>query len=119
MKFYTQGLMNEKPKFSLFPVKKNKYYIAKGIDSDVALMWIESSYSKGSRAFPCLIREGDTLITYSQGYTPDSTKRNQALIDRWNQLIIPGTVHEHFSVESVDEKLFYTKYNELRRRAAD
>jgi hypothetical protein len=119
MKFYTQGLMNEKLKFSLLSIKRNRYYIANGIDADVTLMWIESSYSKGSRAFPCLIRERDTLLTYSQGYTPDSAEMNQALIDRWNQLITPESVHERYSVESVDEELFYRKYNELRRKAAD
>jgi hypothetical protein len=115
MKYYTEGLINEKPKFNLLPGRKSKYYIALGIDADLTLMWIEEKYGGRMRSFPCLIKEGDCLFSYAQSYVLDAKAKNDELIQKWSELINTETVRTKFDVKTVGEKEFFEKYRELKK----
>lgn len=113
MKFYTAGLMNEKPVFRLLPGRKASYYIAYGKDTDLIMMWIEDMYRRG-RSYPCFIKDGDSMYCFAQKIVPDSDQINQELIERWDQLITPENIGSDFLVESLTEKEFFAKVNELQ-----
>lgn len=114
MRYFTDGLMRERNPFSLLPGRKLKYYMAFRNNADITLMWMEERSGGMTRSYPCLIRDGNQVLTFVQKADPQYASKNEALMSRWEELISPETVHSEYAVDTLNEKDFYARFREER-----
>ncbi|MGI6577473.1 MAG: hypothetical protein ACOX1Q_05435 [Eubacteriales bacterium] len=115
MKFYTEGLINKKPAFSLKIGRKVKHYIARNTNKEIIIMWMEEKYGRRMYSFPCLILEKDVLFHYAnKSFHRDYISKNEALVKRWKELVTPENIHTDYIVEELEEYDFSSKFRKLR-----
>ena len=117
MKYYTEGLMNKRPPFSLKIGRKVMHYIARHVYKDITIMWMEERYAGKMYAFPCLILEKDRLYHFANKRVfADHKDRNEELVRRWIEIVTPENIHTEFKVEELEEFEFSDRYRKLRDR---
>jgi hypothetical protein len=115
LKFFTEGLVNEKPEFSLRIGRKLKYYLARSLDRKRTIMWMEQKHSRRMYSYPCLIKEPDRIYHYSnKSFDREHASKNEILVKRWKEIVSPETLYELYEVEELGEKDFYHNYRLLR-----
>jgi len=115
LRFFTEGLVNEKPEFSLRIGRKLKYYLARSLDRKRTIMWMEQKHSGRMYSYPCLILEPDCLYHFSnKSFDRDYKSKNEILVKRWKEVVTPETLYEGYEVEELDEKEFYSRYRKFR-----
>ena len=117
MEFYTEGLINKKPPFSLRIGRKVNHYMAKDAGKGITIMWMEEKYGGKIHAFPCLILEEDRLYHFANKRVDrEHRSRNEELIKRWREIVTPENIRTDYVVEELEEFEFSGRYRELKNK---
>lgn len=121
MKFYSNGLINNKRKRSFKSIfvsgtaPDNHYYGAKHHTEEIYLLWIESVRFGKCFCFPCVLDEAGDPLVYFTGGDAEDKRRNGMLIQRWNLFVNPENIQTDYNVEELEPTDFQSKYDQYKK----
>lgn len=121
MKFFTPPLVSQRKKGfrTLFfgQSAEQKHYRATHYNENITLLWLEASQFGKLHCFPCVLQEGDELLAFQTFKSPEATRLNAMLVQRWNLFVNPENIKTDYHVEEMTRRDFYELFHELRRRS--
>lgn len=81
----------------------------------IGVLWIEASQFSKIRCFPCVIEEEGRTMVYRTLASFDSDQKNNDMLARWNELMIPETFFEDWDYAEIDQKEFHRLYSDFQK----
>lgn len=89
------------------------YYEGREPGENVYALWIESVSMGGLRCFPCVLDEAGDYLVYETVRSPETTRENALLINRW-PLFLNGETRESFIIREMEKDEFNRIYQTYR-----
>ena len=118
MKSHTPPVVGKKPPKVGFFARLNgrvshMYYEGRDPKENVYALWIESEGLGGLRCFPCVLDEAGDYLVYETVRTPETTRENALLIQRW-PLFLNGETKEDYTIRELEKDAFNQIYQKYR-----